>query len=238
MCVLTYLPLYEEGFIFTHSRDESIGRPKAIAPRQYSVHQQLVIYPKDAKAGGTWMATSSEFTLCLLNGAFQKHTSQPPYRQSRGMVIPDFFRYNSVFDFVRSYDFSGIEPFTLVVVDTLGKYEMTEMRWDAHDLTVTVKDNRVPHIWSSVTLYPPAICQERERWFGNWLALHPTYNSEDILQFHLHGGNGDRNNDMRMNRNGELLTQCIMQVQRGSNHRYTVTYQDLLAEEERKYCVF
>lgn len=238
MCVLTYLPLQCEGFIVTHSRDEHSDRPKALPPRQYLLQQHLVIYPKDAQAGGTWIATSQEFTLCLLNGAFEKHQSAPPYRQSRGLVIPDFFEYNSVFDFVQHYDFKGIEPFTLIVIDAAGKYELSEIRWDAHDVTLTIKDNRLPHIWSSATLYPLAVRQEREHWFADWFLKNPDFESDDILNFHLNGGTGDAHNDMKMNRNGQLLTQCITQIQRGTNHRYTITYQDLLSDEQKRYCVF
>jgi Transport and Golgi organisation 2 len=237
VCVLTYLPLKDEGFILTHNRDESIARTKALAPRQYNVHHQAIIYPKDPVGGGTWMATSAHFTLCLLNGAFEKHVAKPPYRQSRGLVILDFFQFGSLPDFVRQYQFIGIEPFTLVVVDKLNKYELTELRWDGQDVFIDSKDNQKPHIWSSATLYSATIRQNREQWFGDWCIQNADYEAEKVLKFHHTGGNGDIENDLKMNRKGELMTQCIMQIQCGTKHRYEVMYQDLLSNDERKYCI-
>jgi uncharacterized protein with NRDE domain len=238
MCVLTYLPLTTEGFIFTHNRDESSLRPKAIYPKQYFVHNQLVIYPKDSKAGGTWVATSSEFSLCLLNGAFESHSPTPPYRQSRGQVILDFFGYHSFPDFLRNYDFNNIEPFTLIVMDTFNKYELTELRWDGKDVFINSKDNQKPHIWSSATLYNKQVRQAREGWFSEWIQDNIDYSGEDILKFHHNGGNGDTHNSLKMNRNDELLTQCITQIRRSSNHVYELVYQDLLANQEKRYSVF
>lgn len=226
-----------EGFLLTHNRDEHSLRPKAIPPRKYQLYGHSVFYPKDPQAGGTWIATSQQFTLCLLNGAFEKHTHQPPYRQSRGLVIPDFFRFNSVYDFVQQYDFTGIEPFTLIVIDTVEKYEMTEIRWDAKHIYVEVMDTRKPHIWSSATLYSAETQHNRKHWLDEWLAQHGDYHGDEVMEFHHFGGNGDRRNDLKMNRNDEILTQCIMQIQRGQNHRFTLVFEDLLSEQTYRYCI-
>jgi uncharacterized protein with NRDE domain len=79
MCVLTFVPKGEQNFILTNNRDEATARPKAIPPQAYQIGNTDVFMPKDALAGGTWIATSDNFTLCLLNGAFENHKHQPPY---------------------------------------------------------------------------------------------------------------------------------------------------------------
>lgn len=236
MCVLTYLPLSEGGFILTHNRDEHVARQRALEPRQYSHGGVAVVYPKDPKGGGTWIASSERFSLCLLNGAFENHTPSPPYRQSRGLVILDFFDYQDFGLFVEEYRFEGIEPFTLVVADA-ARQQLWELRWDAERLHHSPKDYTSAHIWSSATLYTPEVRRAREAWFAEWLRQSAHYSPAGILDFHLHGGTGDTHNDMRMNRSGQLLTQSVTQIHRPDTQTYRLMYQDLLLEQERHYCV-
>jgi hypothetical protein len=237
MCVLTYLPLGDGGFILTHNRDESTSRAKAIPPRQYWLNGQSVIYPKDPKAGGTWVATSLRFTLCLLNGAFEKHEYCPPYRQSRGCVILDFLKIGNLPDFLMGYQFAGIEPFTLIIIDQFNKFQLTELRWNGKDIYIDSKDNQQPFIWSSATLYCSSVRQNRTQWFTDWVGQNPDFDANEILKFHHTGGNGDIENDLKMNRSGELLTQSVTQIKYSNNHRHEVMYQDLLSNDERRYCI-
>ena len=90
MCVLTFLPTINSGYILTNNRDEALARPKAIPPKKYNINGKQIYFPKDAQAGGTWIATSDDLTVCLLNGASENHIHNPPYRQSRGQLILDF----------------------------------------------------------------------------------------------------------------------------------------------------
>jgi uncharacterized protein with NRDE domain len=232
MCVLTYLPLPDGGFILTHNRDESTARPKAIPPSQYWLNGQSVIYPKDPQAGGTWVATSAAFTLCLLNGAFEKHDHTPHYRQSRGLVILDFFKFNNLSNFLRDYQFADIEPFTLIIIDQFNACELTELRWDGTGVYIDKKDSQQPYIWSSATLYSAEVRHNRQKWFDDWVRQNPGFEPEQILQFHHTGGNGDVENDLKMNRNGALLTQCIVQIKYKNHQPPEVLYQDLLLGNE------
>ena len=229
MCVLTYLPLADGGFVLTHNRDESTARAKAILPCQYWLNGQSVTYPKDPKSGGTWIAASAHFTLCLLNGAFEKHKPSPPYRQSRGRVILDFFKFNTVLDFIDNYQFAGIEPFTLIIT-TNPTRTLTEVRWNGQEVFVNLKDDSKPYIWSSATLYSAEIRHDRQQWFENWVEQNPRFETCKILQFHHTGGNGDIENDLKMNRNGELQTQCIVQIKHENGQSHEMVYQDLLAQ--------
>ncbi|WP_044171834.1 NRDE family protein [Flectobacillus major] len=237
MCVLTFLPTSVSGFILTNNRDEAVARPKAIPPKQYTINGQCLFMPKDTQAGGTWIATSQNYTLCLLNGAFEKHTPQPPYRQSRGQIILDFFQYNTISDFYQNYNFIGIENFTLIIINHQNQTQICEIRWDGQALYNTSKNPTIPHIWSSATLYSAEVMRQREHWFKDFLQQNPDFSGEDVVDFHRYGGTGDIQNDMTVNRNNELVTQCIMQINRVQKN-LTFSFHDLLEQQDFRYRVF
>ena len=225
MCTVTYLP-YQQGFILTHNRDEAPTRsPHAITVAESGSDQ--LIFPKDTKAGGTWIATSRQGkTACLLNGAFVKHHHAPPYRRSRGLILLDFYTWESPADFFQNYDFEGIEPFTFLYFHT---DQLTELRWDGQQRFVRALDPATAHFWCSATLYPPAIQIEREKIFLEWLKTHPSgqQNPTNILQLHHEGSVGDPENDYIMNRAERVRTVSITQITR-QNVGATMYYEDLL----------
>jgi hypothetical protein len=236
MCVLTYIPTSRNSYFLTNNRDEATVRTKALPPKRYRLNNTQVFFPKDPQSGGTWIATSDNFTICLLNGAFEKHTPQPPYRQSRGQIIVDFFQYKNIVDFTESYNFSGIENFTLVIIENTNSMNICELRWNGANLSEKNIDANQSHIWSSSTLYPPEVVSNREQWFEDFLKKNPTLTQEEILDFHKNGGNGDPENDLNMNRNDELKTQCIMQIVRHNQH-HSFSFHDLLSNQELRYQV-
>ena len=63
MCTVTFLPLGENNFILTSSRDVPYSREKALEPKKYAEDSVDLIYPKDGKASGTWIGTSSKNRL-------------------------------------------------------------------------------------------------------------------------------------------------------------------------------
>lgn len=230
MCVLTFIPTRDNGFILTSNRDETVFRQSAIPPKKYNINGQHVFFPKDPQSDGTWIASSGDITLCLLNGGFIRHIPRHPYRQSRGKVIPDFFNFQTVCDFTGRYDFSGIEPFTLIIINNSDNLSIDELRWDGMEIFRTKADCCKPHIWSSVTLYSPQMIQKREQWFNDF--LHQPINSEKMLEFHLNGGFGDIREDIRMNRDNVLKTISTTQYVINQN-LFTIYYEDLIAE--RRY---
>lgn len=235
MCVLTYFPYQDNGFILTSNRDEAVSRKPAIPPKKYHIGGQQVFFPKDPKGGGTWIASSGDFTLCLLNGGFEKHVPQPPYKQSRGKVVLDFFTFLDVNNFIQQYDFEGIEPFTLVIIESTTDLTLTELRWNGTRLFCTSLDATLPRIWSSVTLYSPDIISAREQWFDEFKqqAIVP----QKVIDFHHHGGSGDPKNDLKMNRNNTLKTISITQFVL-NQLEFKMTYQDLQANNYLQYCIF
>jgi hypothetical protein len=235
MCVLTYLPT-PAGFILTNNRDEHLSRPRAVPPRAYVLHGQTLYFPKDPRAGGTWLAATPGRAACLLNGAFRPHEPRPPYRHSRGRVVPDLFGYPSADAFAQTYDFSNLEPFTLVVFDARDGLKINEMRWNGERLFFVEIAPNEPRIWSSVTLYSPAVVAAREGWFRDWQRQHPQFEAEAIWQFH-HTAHGDRRNDLVMERPNGLLTFSVMQVEQTGAH-LRLAYEDLQTDEAWRYRVY
>ena len=224
MCTVTFLPAEGKSYILTSNRDEKKVRKPSLAPMKYQLNGKSVFFPKDLEAGGTWIAISNrQFTVCLLNGGIDRHTPNPPYKKSRGLVVLDFFNHTSVEEFVTHYDFSNIEPFTLVVVDSSNGLCLYELIWNGAMIQTNKKDEKTPHIWSSATLYTPEVIEKRKQWFSEWLAGKKKYDLESIMQFHETGGNGDIQNDLIMNRSNQLLTQSITSIHQsedGARMRY------------------
>ncbi len=236
MCTVTFLPLGNKGFILTSNRDESADRLPARAPGRYRLHDQMLVFPCDPVGGGTWIVTSGKgVSLCLLNGAFGAHRSCPPYRQSRGKVLLDFFGYDYAGEFATEYNFRGIEPFTLLVVRTEPALSLTEIRWDGKEVHFSVKDAGKPYIWSSATLYSPEVIRRREGWFASWLAGREGYQVEDILHFHHSAGQDDSGNGLRMHRGSGHQTVSITSIARQQSGEHLMVYEDLVQRREQTY---
>lgn len=233
MCTVTYLPL-NNGFLLTSNRDERLSRPLAVPPAKYVIEGMDLVYPKDTLANGTWIASSGkQRTVCLLNGGVEPHMPNPPYRMSRGLIVLDFFKSNSVEEFYNSYYLKGLEPFTLVVPEFGSLYEL---RWTGTEKLFKKLDELVPHIWSSVTLYTPQTIALRQKWFKDFLNNHPYYTQEDILEFHLFAGEGDSTTDIRMSRLGLVKTVSVTSIlfQKGVHN---MQYFDLSGEEAVKHLI-
>ncbi len=218
------MPKNNGNYILTSSRDEKTIRPSALAPEEYTLHGKNIVFPKDPQAGGSWIAYSESRTACLLNGGFQKHTFSPPYKKSRGLVLLDYFAYEGIKSFVEQYDFSGIEPFTLILLEASCLYEL---RWDEKKIHMTEYDPYRSYIWSSVTLYSEEIISERKNWFQSWLLSNSNYSMESIRNFHRSAGEGNPENDILMKRNDLLRTVSITSIEK-ENVLITFKHEDLI----------
>ena len=227
MCTVTYFPLQDNGFILTSNRDESVLRKTALPPTKYTINETTIFFPKDQEANGTWIATSpNNYTLCLLNGAFETHVHQPPYKKSRGLVLLDLFLYKNVNEYVAQYDFSNIEPFTIVIVCDFKEFELMELRWDGNQTHFKKLPSNRPIIWSSVTLYKKETIMQREEWFNDWLNKNSVYTPEEILFFHHFAGNGDMKKNLIMDVQ-EKKTVSITSIVHENLSR-TIIYEDLI----------
>ena len=230
MCTVTFLPKPKGNYILTSNRDE-IPKRAALNPQAYKVGDKEIFFPRDPMAGGTWIATDKHrFTLCLLNGGHEKHKHQPPYRRSRGLVLLDFFAFENAHKFGQDYEFKGIEPFTLIIIDSANQTNISELIWTGSALDFQILDSKSAHIWSSSTLYPEAVRKERKSWFLEWVNIHKTFLQKEIIAFHKNGGKGDAWNDFVMDRNGTVKTVSITSIEK-SDLGIEMIYEDLPKEK-------
>lgn len=230
MCVLTFVP-QPSGYILSNNRDEAVVRQPALFPQKYNVGGSNLYFPKDPVGGGTWIATNGQLSVCLLNGAAQKHIPKPPYRHSRGLVVTDFFEFSSTVDFVKNYNFENLEPFTLIVIDDqVATPTIHQIRWDHESVDHQKFDFNQPRIWSSSTLYSSEIVQLREQDFGLYLNENKPVTASKMLYFHHNGGGDDIKNSLKMNRDDELKTLVITQLIK-TKEAIKLIYEDLVAEE-------
>lgn len=209
MCTVTLFPHINDGFVLTSNRDEAPNR-KALEPDVYEDDGVSLWFPKDPEGHGSWIGVSSQNrAVCLLNGAYEKHKRNLPYRQSRGLVVTHLLKCGAIEEELLSYPLNKIEPFTLVVTDWNNSLQWFELVWDGtkrHVKQLPLK----PHVWSSSTLYNQNMKQERREWFQKFVnsaELTP----QSISQFHHVAGNGNNDYGVIMNR-GFVKTTSITQI--------------------------
>lgn len=206
MCTVTFIPAKEAVYI-THNRDEKKLRARAVPPQLYTIKNFQLVFPRDGHAGGSWIALHQNGgAAVLLNGAFTKHQHQPPYRKSRGLAFLDILTGSDLFLSYQQISLEAIEPFTVILWTGTALYEC---RWDGTQKHIKSLDASQSYSWSSATLYDADVIEKRNNWFTTWLQQHPQPAMEDIINFHLFGGEGDAHNDLRMNRDGITLTVSI-----------------------------
>ncbi|MGB0789587.1 MAG: NRDE family protein [Marinirhabdus sp.] len=210
MCTLTFIPTGQNGFIVTNNRDEAPGR-ETIGPKTYTKNKVKSTYPKDKVAGGTWLGTSDKNRLvCLLNGGFTAHRPTGNYRLSRGIVVTNTLVADNALSSISSFDFSGVEPFTLVLIEWHPTIVVHQVVWDGASAHISAKEN-LPHIWSSSLLYSAKAKQRREQWFSSFLNYNQSPSAEKTLQFHKTAGDGNPKTDLVMDR-GFVKTKSISQI--------------------------
>ena len=209
MCTVSFLPV-KDKFIITSNRDEKLSRKKAISPVAHKCGKHYLIYPKDGDAGGTWIVMKENGDCAvLLNGAFLPHKTNPPYRRSRGLILLDIIGEERPSQCLLKINLNGIEPFTLVLLDSGSLYEF---RWDGNERYCKQLPVHRPHIWSSATLYDGLVIKKREQWFAQFLNRKPVPTQQDILNFHRFTGDGDKANDLLMNRENIYSTVSITSI--------------------------
>ena len=223
MCTVTFIPANNKYFI-SSNRDEKKTRSQAIAPAVYCINGKKLIFPKDGDAGGSWIALHENGNAAvLLNGALEKHIRMPPYKKSRGKVFLNIIGDERPVKYFHGSDFFQIEPFTLVLLERNNLYEC---RWDGKEKYYRQLKKHRPYIWSSVTLYEKNIVQKREEWFASFLNRNPHPTQKDILEFHRFTGDGDKHNDLLMEREGVFCTVSITSMLLTAN-RASMKYLDL-----------
>ena len=224
MCTVTFLPLNNDDFILTSSRDVPFSRKKAHFPKSYMEDGIELFYPKDGEAGGTWIGTSDKKRLiCLLNGGFKNHKQAESYAKSRGIIVKDLLKEKDISMACKEIDLKNVEPFTLVIVEWDLHLFLFEFVWDGNQKHLRILPKE-PRIWSSSTLYTEYMKELRLQWFNDWVLKLKVQSQkakgksskfrvakDQILKFHHTAGVGDPEIDVIMKR-PKVGTVSITQV--------------------------
>lgn len=226
MCTVTYIPT-GNGVLLASNRDERTDRAPAFPPAVYVAGNQRLIYPRDAQAGGTWIALKERHSAAvLLNGAFENHIRKPGYRRSRGLIMLDIFGAQGPSTYFRDLSLEDIEPFTLILV-TYGI--LLHCAWDGERKHVSNLDSGKAHIWSSATLYGPDAQRERELILEKWLSGCPEPTRETLLNFHL--GKELKYETSGSQKHAGMRTVSVTSLELPSSGQASIRYHDLLREE-------
>ena len=208
MCTVSFVRV-NDAVIITSNRDEHIQRENAAAPGFHQLQNKKIIFPKDARAGGTWFAAADNGVVAvLLNGAFKKHISQPPYRKSRGLILLEIVEAHKPISFFKMLDLDNIEPFTIVL------YQpglLHELRWDGNDKHEKVLDITGNYIWSSATLYSDEVIEYRKNLFDRFIHSAAGITAATVHDFHA-SNNGDAENGFVISRQTGMKTFSITQA--------------------------
>jgi uncharacterized protein with NRDE domain len=233
MCTVSFYK-NKKQVILTSNRDEHHSRMSAAAPEVYAGEENYqLLYCKDAKAGGTWMAMRCDGTaIVLLNGAFERHAPDYPYRKSRGLVLLDIINKKDCLHKFKTYDLTNIEPFTIVLYHYSSLYECI---WNGSEKFITEKSSDEKHIWSSVTLYDTEFRKMKKNLFQQLIASKTELSKDDILDFHH--SKQDLENGFIINRNEQLLTFSITQIFMQANE-YSFYHHDIRNDKEYTQIIY
>lgn len=209
--------------MLTSNRDEAPSR-NTIPPKIYSEDGIRLMYPKDEVAGGTWFGVSSQNRLiCLLNGGFTAHKRKEQYRMSRGVIVTQLLTAENAVKTIETTDFSGIEPFTIIMINWRHDLILHELVWDGAKSHLSEKP-LAPHIWSSSLLYSEEVKREREQWFSEFIFSDLRPSEASILNFHKTAGKGNPSTNIVMDR-GFVKTKSITQFSKSESSK--MYYEDL-----------
>jgi uncharacterized protein with NRDE domain len=228
MCTVSFVN-NNGKIIITSNRDEQVVRPNAIAPDFYTINNKKILFPKDAKAGGTWFAvTENGKVIVLLNGAKEKHQFKTNYYQkSRGLIVLDLISSDNILEAWNKISLEKVEPFTLVVYE--GK-QLFQLQWDEIHKDRVKLDIAQNHIWSSATLYSKEIRTQRSQWFYDFIASNKDISELDLFNFHTKTEAENLEFGLIINRNNALKTISVSQVIIEDNE-ITFDYHDLIANQ-------
>jgi len=228
MCTVSFV--FANGkTIITSNRDEKVVRPHAVEPKCYLVNNKKLFFPKDQKAGGTWFAITEEpNVLVLLNGAAEKHQLKPIYRKSRGLIVLDIISFDSPIEAWKTIDLKDIEPFTLILFQNKKLYQL---RWNDFEKETLSLDPKQNYIWSSSTLYPKEVSDQRANWFATFIDTKPEVNETEMFNFHRYAEGDNKEHGLVINRNEVLKTLSITQTIIDKN-KVVLSHYDLQQQKE------
>ncbi len=236
MCTISYIPISDKGhsFVVTDNRDESVNRPAEL-PKTYQENNTMLFYPKDIRAGGTWMGVSGHNSLiCLMNGAFHRHKRETAYRKSRGILVKDLLGAKSPLSVIRSYDLNGIEPFFALLFLWENEIKVYEMIWDGLKVHLDKKDSNQPAIWSAAMTYSEKQRKKREMKFKVFLDTHQNSETLPRLVWDFHHLKGNKMYEGLIINRGELRTTSISQFFHLGDGRGYFRFENIITGEQHQ----
>lgn len=228
MCTVTYTPL-KQSVLIASCRDEKPNRIPAAIPASFKGTNHQFLFPQDGHAGGTWIGVNNTgHLLILLNGGFRNHEKKTSYRLSRGLIMKQLLDSKTPVASWKELDLQNIEPFTVIVYTP---HMLHQLVWTGDYKSHTYPDPSIPHIWSSATLYGPAIRASRKQWYEAFLQQNPQPSSNELLRFFVTDSPRDKENGFIMNRN-ELIKTCSISLVEMKEHHAIFEYIDLLSREK------
>lgn len=230
MCTVSYSPLPGGGHVVTSNRDERTARRGK--PAGPWLHEGAVLLsPKDALTGTTWIAASSlGRTVCLLNGAEGEMHFAPQPARSRGTVLLEAATTPDMLSTLVRTDLRDVHPFTLIAAT---HQELWKLQWDGRERCVCTLDTEQPQVWSSTTLYDEHVRAERQRHFEAMRAQHVLPGAAALWNFHATPHLADERQAVIMQREDDLRTLSITQASTEPSGLVTMRYRDLLSQQER-----
>ena len=141
--------------MLTHNRDEEINRSSSKEIVEQKRFDKTYFSPVDERANGTWIFYSEQYVACILNGGIDKPTLfKEKYRESRGIILLDLLKYNSVNEFIDSENLSEIAPFTIFVFERTTKNAYL-LFWNENEMKIVDVTAQEIVTWCSSTLYSP-----------------------------------------------------------------------------------
>lgn len=238
MCTVTYIPPNNEtSFVLTSNRDEKEFRATS-PPEIYTYGNCKLVFPKDEKAGGSWIAINDKGNInCLLNGGLVAHQKRESYNKSRGTILLEFTQsVRSAHDYFSQIDLENVEPFTIVALRKSKEkvQDFTEIIWDGNHKHFRQLDINSPYIWSSATLYNDEHRKTRKEWFERFYNNHNSnITPKKIFDFHSGSHTSDNSLNVIMEREGGLKTVSITQIS-SLGEILQMNYSDLLNNSVKK----
>ena len=221
MCSVSFVPL-DDGFLLTSNRDEKNYRP-TIEPKIYFENGVELLYPKDEKAGGTWIVAKEDGTcIVLLNGAFINHQKKEDYCKSRGVILKEIVTAQDALFSFTEMNLKEVEPFTLIIFHNT---QLTEVKWDGIEKHIIPKLINKSHFWSSSTLYNSDQQGVRKQWFQDFCTSKSMLTVDDILSFHSNSHSENTEYGLVINRKDKTQTMSITQLEI-KNNMVKMTYID------------
>lgn len=231
MCCLTIVRTQNQNIVITHNRDEQWSRQtKGATIEETHINNKKIWMPKDSLSEGTWIGTDGTKAAAILNGFKENHVKKGQYKASRGTIIPQFLKSESTSTFVDSFDPTGLEPFTLILVDN--NESILEYGWDEKYRYLTYLDFNKPILYSSATLYSDDIQKRRQSHFQSLLQKQMV--AHDLWVFHETRGD-DHGKFINVDYNSEISTVAISQIVLGNASLFH--YQSLLNQNQKQTIV-